>query len=560
MNKRKIEVLFINPSSMSAKEQKLFLEKTSILRVPSFSMPIGLMDISAYLRGKFENIDIRILDIGKDLFKIYMNYKDVPPMTLESFIGSELNTVDFKPDVVGISILFSTAHNTSLLIARMVKERWKDAVIVCGGNHATNYFQGLLQNPNIDYVVRGEGELSFAEFVNKMLKNNKSKDIFGIIDMDKFRQGHGNELSPMVENLDVLPLPAFDLLDIDFYKKTVGASLMFSRGCVFNCTFCASHTVHGRKLRFKSEERIVAEFNQLINIYGFTKIVIEDDLFAAKKDRFLKVADRLSKMCNSIKFFLPQGLSVSILDEEIINAMIKMGINEAAIAIESGSEYVQKNIIKKNVALSKTKHILEYLRGKDFLIYVNFILGFPGETRSLMQETIDFIDTLDTDWVFIFHALPLPGSEIYNKLTMQGIIKPDNFDWDGLRLGSRVFDTPEISADELERLTYDINISCNFFNNSNLRHGRYQRAIDVFNRIIIEQYPFHIVGLYCRALAYLSLKEKEKATADFNSCTYWISNNKESKRLYERYNEKMPLLKKYMSKQAVVSLKKVIPI
>lgn len=293
----------------------------------------------------------------------------------------------------------------------------------------------------------------------------------------------------------------------------------------------------------------MAEFRQLINRYDFNKIVIEDDLFAAKKDVFLNVADRLSKTYNSIKFFLPQGLSVSVLDEEIIDAMIKMGIDEAAIAIESGSEYVQKYIIKKNVSLTKARRILEYLRKKDFFIYVNFILGFPGETRELMQETIDFIGSIDVDWVYLFHALPLPGSEIYNKLTAAGIINPDIFDWDGIRLGRRVFDTPEISAEELEKLTYDININYNFFNNSNLRRGHYKRAIEVFTNLIINTYQFHIVAYYCRALAYLGLQEKEKAIADFKNCINWISNNEESKRLYERYGGKMTYLQEYIIKE-----------
>lgn len=541
-----MNILLINPSSMPQKEQELLLSKKSILRVPSFSMPIGLMDLSAYLRENSKNININILELGKDLSKIFENREKMPPMTVRSFIDSELETVDSKPDIVGVSVLFSSAHNTSIIIAEMVKRKWPDAVVICGGNHATNLYKNLLKDPNIDYVLRGEGELSFTEFAKKIQNGERNFDIMGIFDKSKLAKSRQDELSPMIENFENLPMPAYDLLDIDYYRKTVGGSLMFSRGCSFQCAFCASHTVHGRKLRFKNAERIMAELNLLMDKYNFDKIIIEDDLFAAKKDLFLgiidKLSNKLSKRENPIKFFLPQGLSVAILDEEIIDAMIKVGINEAAVAIESGSPYVQKYIIKKNVSLEKARRILEYLRKKDFLVYVNFILGFPGETRELMQETIDFIKTLDVDWVYIFHALPLPGSEICNLLVSKGIINLDNFDWDGLRLGRRSFDTPEITAEDLEKLVYDTNIECNFINNSNLKNGRHQRAIDIFNRIILGQYPFHIVGLYCRALAYLNLNEKEKADADFKDCIYWINNNEESKRLYERYKEKMSLL------------------
>lgn len=513
-------------------------------------MPIGLMDISAYLRENLMDINISILDIGKDLFRRYEESENTPPVTLEEFIEMELDTVDFKPDIAGISILFSTAHKSSILIARAVKKRWINAIVVCGGNHATNFYRNLLVNHDIDYIVRGEAELSFTEFVKNVQDGGREMDIFGVIDRHKL-ENMGNELSPMIENLDELPLPAFDLLDAEFYKKTVGASLMFSRGCSFRCAFCASHTVHGRTVRFKSKKRIIAEFARLINELGFNKIIIEDDLFAARKDNFLEVADNLCKEYRQIKFFLPQGLSVSVLNEEIVEAMIKIGINEAAVAIESGSEFVQRHIIKKNVSLTKARGVLEYLRKKDFFTYVNFIFGFPGETKELIGQSISFINTIDVDWVYIFHALPLPGSEIYEKLVKQGVINPDNFDWDGLRLGRRVFDTPEIDAQDLEKLVYDTNINCNFFENSNLKKGRYKRAIDIFNRIILGQYPFHIVGLYCRGLAYLGLKERKKADTDFKACVKWIHNNAESKKLYQRYGEKMVLLKQYKNDDTV---------
>lgn len=542
----KISVLLINPSSMPAIEQRSFLDKTSILRVPDFSMPIGLLDIAAYLRQKIENLNIKILDIGKDLHERYLNYRSFKPIGLEEFIKSELDQVDFQPDLVGLSILFSTAHESSQIIIREVRKKWGKAAIVCGGNHASNYYDRLLKNQAIDFVVRGEGELSFAALAENLI-NKTENNIIGVYNLKKLKSGEAaNELSPMIYDLENLPLPAFDLLDLDYYRKTIGGSLMFSRGCPFQCSFCASHTVHGRKVRFKSFGRIIAEFELLIKTNGFKKIVIEDDLFAADKKKFIAIADKIAKDYGSIKFLLPQGLSVAVLDEEIIDAMIKMGMDQASLAIESGSEYVQKNIIKKNVSLTKARRILQYFRKKNFYIYTNFILGFPGETKELMQETLKFINSLDVDWVYIFRALPLPGSEIYNQLVEAGIINPDNFDWDGLRLGRRTYDTPEISAAELEEMVYDENIACNFFNNSNLRRGRNSRAVEVFNNLIINQYPFHIVGIYCRGLAFLKLNKKTEAIADFKNCANLIITNGEAKRLYERYGGKMPLLQEYL--------------
>ena len=117
--------------------------------------------------------------------------------------------------------------------------------------------------------------------------------------------------------------------------------------------------------------------------------------------------------------------------------------------------------------LKKARKLLKYMRTKDLPIEVNFVLGFPGETKDLMQETIDFIATIDVDWVLVFSALPLPGTELYQQFIDEGAIDQETFDWDMNRMPLRDFDTKEIGKDELAQLVYDINIYWNFFNNSN---------------------------------------------------------------------------------------------
>lgn len=539
-----VNLLFINPCGLPSDEQRAFLDKSSILRVPDYSMPIGIIDLSAYLREHIDNLNIKILDVGKDLNQIYLHRDETPPMTLEEFIKKELDSIDFKPDIIGVSILFSASHNSSFMFIEEAKKRWKDATVICGGNHATNLVPILLKNNNIDYVLRGEGEIPFTEFI-KQYQAGKKINVFGIIDRKKLKTSP-DEFSPLIMDLDELPFPAYDLLDLDVYRETVGASIMFSRGCCFKCAFCASHTIHGRKVRFKSNKRIYEEFLLLLQKYKFDKIIIEDDLFAANKKNFLEIAKKIIDLDLNVKYYLPQGLSVATLDEEIIDMMIKMKIDEASLAIESGSTYTQKHIIKKNVDLDKARKLLDYFRSKDFFTYVNFILGFSRETKELMQETVDYIKTIDVDWVYFFHAIPLPGSDMYKDFISRGIIDPEKIDWDGVRLGRREFDTPEISAEDLKNLLYDTNIDCNFFNHSNLRYKRYERAIDVFHRIILVRYPFHIVARYCTALAYIGLGEKEKAENEFKQCVEWINKDAESKRLWDRYGHNMELLKPYM--------------
>jgi radical SAM superfamily enzyme YgiQ (UPF0313 family) len=175
-------------------------------------------------------------------------------------------------------------------------------------------------------------------------------------------------------------------------------------------------------------------------------------------------------------------------------------------------------------------------------------LGFPGETRELMQETVDYIETIDIDWVHFFAALPLPGSELFYQYVELGVVDPNNFDWDMSRYPLRNFDTKEISAKDLAELVYDVNIHTNFFRNKNIKNGRFSRAIDSFNGMVLAKYPFHIPARYSRSLAYYGLGEKELANEDLRMCAELITKNNESLKLWKRYGKEMPLLNSYLDK------------
>ena len=272
------------------------------------------------------------------------------------------------------------------------------------------------------------------------------------------------EMSPMINDLDDIPIAAYDLIDVDYYRNK-GANVMMSRGCVYDCSFCATKTIHGMGVRYKSKQRFYDEINHLVNELKFKTIMIQDDMIGAHKDRFFDMIDVLAQFKNQAKYLFPNGLAVTYTDEEMLDAYCEIGVERFLFSIESGTEYTMRHMVRKGkgVDLNKTKRLINYLRGKNKQVDANFILGFPGETVELMQKTIDYIHTLNLDWAFIFSALPLPGTRIFKDFCDQGIINKDKFDFDGLRHGRRTFDTPEISANNLEKLVYDANIHYNFF-------------------------------------------------------------------------------------------------
>ena len=326
-----MNILFINPNAMSYAEQSTFLDKTSILRVPTFSMPVGLMDLAAYTREHVQVDHLEILDFGVVLYDFYLNRAKRNPITVEQCLDDCLAKIEFVPDVVGISLLFASAYRCCILLAEKIKRKWKNCRLVFGGNQATNIYRELLSNPNIDYCFRGEAELPFPEFIQNLIdgKSRHIKGVFGKEDVEH----DTDEKGEMIDDLTLLPLPAFDLVDSAFYQRTVGASVMWSRGCPFHCTFCATSTVHGRKLRHKSAAQCLAEISHLIENYTFNNIFIEDDLFAGEKRIFLELAEAISKIRGECKLELPQGLSVNTMDEDRVDAMLKMGISQGAVAV-----------------------------------------------------------------------------------------------------------------------------------------------------------------------------------------------------------------------------------
>ncbi len=354
----------------------------------------------------------------------------------------------------------------------------------------------------------------------------------------------------MLPDLDEIGMPAYDLLDLNYFRQSSklwdGMSVMWSRGCSFHCICCASNVVHGRKVREKSNARILEELSEIQRM-GFGTVTIYDDLFAARRAKFLELVDGLGKagFLGKLRFRLPSSLSVSVLDEAVIDAIERMGIEYYRVAVESGSSYTQRHIIKKNVNLEKCRRVLRYMRTKSIPVEANFILGFPGETRELMQETIDFIESIDVDWILINCALPLPGTQMFYQYVDMGVIDEDKYDWDLNRPALRSFDTPEIGGAALAQLVYDVNINRNFFHNTNITHGRYQRAIDYFNMMVCERYPFHVVGLYCRGVAYDRMGQKAAAAADFTACVARIRADVQARRMYQRYGGLMGGLAPY---------------
>lgn len=546
-NLKKPNILFVYLVSIPIDDiYKSFKGQDQVIQ--EIVLPLGIMYLSAYLK-KYQLVgEIGLLDYVMEAKNI-SQYKN-----LEEFIlGTAQKKEHFTPDILAFSLNLSTQHHYFLEAAKLLKKIWPHAQVVAGGVHATNYTGPLLQSADLDWVIRGEGEMPLRKFVENFF-SAKNLEIKGVYSKYNLPAAGPLERGEFIENLDEIPFPDWPLVNMADYTSNITrmprkyldqlqkrklAEIMTSRGCPFRCTFCSSHTVHGRKVRFRSIENVIAEIKILYEKYGVTVFLPEDDLFTANKKRTIKLLYAIKNLnIPNLELQFPNGLSVNTTDEEIIDAMIAAGMTIATIAIESGSDYTQKQLMKKNCNLKKARRLVAYCKSKGIRVRSYFMFGLPGEKEEHMKETLDFARSLGSDWNDFFAATPLVGSEMYNKFIEMGAITDNPEMWKTSFFWERSFDTPEVKAQELNELIYRTNLDHNFFNNVNKVSGRFDEAIEIY-RGILAKYPFHIIGWYCLGDCYRLKGEDEKAQEVIDKISSLIETDSRAREMYLKYGDLM---------------------
>ena len=507
-------------------------------------LPLGLMYISAYLKAHTPSVRTGLLDFVLPGTRL-RQYR-----TLDDFIRTVIDEqVAFDPDVVAVSLNLSLSYPFFIRVLAVLKHRWTGAYTIVGGAHATNETAVLLEHPHVDAVLRGEGEIAFRDFVDRFPNVGT---IDGLYTKSTIVSSSELKTAMPVRDLDLIPYPDWDLVDMPAYvtgitrlpKRDTGsaqahrmAEIVTSRGCPHRCTFCSSHTVHGRKVRQRSVSNIVGEIRELHRRFGVNRFLPEDDYFTANKKQTLALVEAVRSLdIPNFELQYPNGLSVRAMDEEQLDALISVGMSIAIYAIESGSETVQRRLIKKNCDLDKATALIKRTRQMGVRTRCFYILGFPGETRAQMAQTIAFAKTAGADWSDFFVATPLVGSKMYDEFVDMGVIDAHDATLFSGHYRGRAFDTPEISAAELNDLVYRANLECNFISNINVREGRWDVALSLFEDVTAK-YPFHIFARYMAACCWTHLGAPEKLMALDAEISMLIATDARAKEMYLKYGD-----------------------
>ena len=402
------------PATSIASPLKLLLVKPyQKISAPTYSPPLGLLYIVSNLRRVLGNqVEIRVLD---------MKLSNWGPEQIDGVLK------EFDPDVVGFSALNYEAY-AGHCIAERVKNFNPSIITAFGGPYALKNAKPILEDRHIDWVFEGSADRSFPE---ALLRKVKGEQPGGDIPGMSFRRPDGSVFlsaaQDQINELDVLPPPAWDLIDFDAYAQKINmahnlrskryAMLFTSRGCPYLCNYC--HDLFSKKFVYHSVDYVIAEIEQLYERYGVTEFQIVDDIFNLHKPRLQAImATVQQRWPGKMKFTFPNGLRADILDEDVINALADAGTYMVCVAIESVTPRIQ-TLVEKHLDIEKTKKAIALMQKRDIQVNGFFMLGFPTETQEEIQATIDFAVDSDLTMAHFFLVVPQPGTPVSDLAVKQ---------------------------------------------------------------------------------------------------------------------------------------------
>lgn len=356
-----------------------------------------------------------------------------------------------EPDIVGFTAVTSTIFKAAKL-SQMIKEKRPETRIVIGGAHITAVPEETLSRfPEFDIAVIGEGENTFKDIVSCLENKGQLNEVPGII-FTKNKRFIRTEARPLIQNLDDLPFPAWDLIE-DFpwrYKPAAfkcqrlpATYIVSARGCPHRCIFCDT-SVFSRQYRAFSAGYIIEMIKVLKSNYGIKEILFEDDTFIIFKKRLIELCETLIK--EKINISWSCNGRVNAVKPEILKLMKKAGCWQISYGIESGDPEILK-FARKQINIDQVKQALNWTYEAGILSKGFFILGFPMETEETLKKTITFAKSIFLDDISVSQMTPFPGSEMYQIGEKYGFI---NKNWEKMNLLDVVFIPHGLTKEKLD--------------------------------------------------------------------------------------------------------------
>ncbi|NMC06464.1 MAG: B12-binding domain-containing radical SAM protein [Candidatus Lokiarchaeota archaeon] len=385
-------------------------------KYPTGDPPLGPASLLAYLREHATAVEFKLFDATFN----------------PSFDAIASVFDEFKPDITGIycsTLMFDDA----LKIACIGKK--KDSYVVIGGPHATMAPETLISRRFVDAVVLGEGEKPLLHLLNAYPDKKKIASHPSIITRDA-RYRDVTDLAShacldLIENLDDLPVPAYDLLEMNKYidnwfqmdaisPDLRGTNVIVSRGCPYACSFCQPtlNKIFGEQVRYRSPSRVVEEIALLRRMYRINSFILTDDTPTFNPRWMREFVSELKK--KRLNMVWGCNTRVGLLPDPLLNEMKLAGFKRVMVGIESGSQRILDDVYHKGITLHHVPAFISRMKSAGMKIFAYFMIGAPTETKREIKSTIDLAFALPIDEATFSITTPLPGTFLAEKIRSDG--------------------------------------------------------------------------------------------------------------------------------------------
>ncbi len=372
-----------------------------------------------------------------------------------------------KAELVLLSVISYDYSRTYHRMAEIVKEEIPNCTLMMGGVYVTTCIDHVMEDRNIDIGMMGHAEERLQPLVDAII--NRDMAFIEKAEGIAFRREGEVIVNPLIANVaDVKKMvkPDYSLTAIEKYinkEDTLAtnlnesqkrfANIITSYGCPYNCIFCASRSISGKKVVIRPADDVLEEIDCLVKEYKIELLIIMDDNILFDKERAKYIFHEIVRRNYNIEIRI-DNLAIWHLDEEILKLLKEAGCTRIGVSIESGCERVLHKIIRKPLNLEIVKPIRELSRNIGILMMANFMIGLPGETWDEIRESLKFAEECDFDLISIHIATPLPKTDLYDYAVEKGVLNSNFSFFDDSHFGSGVgyLTTDEFTPKELETL------------------------------------------------------------------------------------------------------------
>lgn len=407
-----MKIIFINPSVKDSKYRLLS-------SIQFCSVPMGIGYLAGYLRNKFEDVDIKIID------------EAITPLSY-SIISKTLESLD-EPIIVGISCLTST-FSRAIELARHIKFVKHNSLVIFGGIHPTALPGESLMTGSVDIVVRNEGEVTMADVYEAFTKKEPFSEIKGISYIENGKIYHNQDREYL--KLNILPDFPYDLFErIQCYSDL--GMILASRGCQFGCVFCCNNLTTGKTYRPFGVDYVIRQIETLIMKYNQKSIVFCDENFISDKEHFFKLTQAIFYRGLHKKVFFCAQVRAADINEEVLDCMKKANFKVLFCGIETSSDRLL-TLLNREETLSQIIRGIKLADSMGFLVSTNFIFGVPSETKVDRFNSLRFSSSLPLDVVRFNIAVPYPGTKLYELAKEEGSLRVSS-EWGNFHLQHYLF-------------------------------------------------------------------------------------------------------------------------